>query len=178
MRHHRIIDFKQQLHAIPFILQLLLGSESTRRVQYVIHGHRDLLRDLLHEGDLFLLIGPLLEASKSHRPETALRRCERNHTKGLDAVLAQHGHQFWETGFGRHILNQTGDLVFPGQSPGRFVDGQFKTGADCGGLRGHQEPQTHDIARGLVQDHVHVIERDDLGESLSEILKQLVHVAV
>ncbi len=108
---------------ISFVLQLLLGRLSARRVQHIVHGNRDLLRHLLHEVDLCLLIGSPLIAPKSHRPETTLRRCERNHTEGLDAVLAQHGHQLRKALLLRHIVHGQRLLGFPHQSPGRFIDG-------------------------------------------------------
>jgi len=38
--------------------------------------------------------------------------------------------------------------------------------------------QAHELARGIVQDEVDVIERDDARESLGEIVKELVQAAV
>ena len=71
-----------------------------------------------------------------------------------------------------------GCWVFHTNPPGDSSIGQLQTRADRAGYCGHQEPQAHDIARGLMQDYVDVIERDDLREPLSEITKQLFQVAV
>ena len=38
--------------------------------------------------------------------------------------------------------------------------------------------QAHDLTRGIMQDDVDVIERDDGRESLGKIMKQLVQVPV
>ena len=66
--HHRVVDFQQKLHAVPFVLQLLLGRLGARSVQHIVHGNSDLVRHLLHEVDLCLLIDSSLIAPKSHCP--------------------------------------------------------------------------------------------------------------
>ena len=38
--------------------------------------------------------------------------------------------------------------------------------------------QAHDLARGVMQDQIDVIERNEARESLGEIMKQLAQVAV
>ena len=64
-----------------------------------------------------------------------------------------------------------GCWVFHTNPPGDSSTGSLQTRADRAGLRSHQEPQAHDVARGLMQDHVDVIERDDVREPLGEITK-------
>ena len=81
MRDDSIIHFQQQLHAVSFVFQLPLGGLSALGMQRVVHGNRDLVCYLLHKMDLCLLIGPPLQAAKSHRAEATLRRRERNHTE-------------------------------------------------------------------------------------------------
>jgi hypothetical protein len=38
--------------------------------------------------------------------------------------------------------------------------------------------QAHDVVRGIMQDQIDVIERDDARESLAEIMKQVAQVSV
>ena len=147
-------------------------------MQHVIHGDRDLLRDFLHEGELCFLIDSPLQTPESHRAQTSQRRGQGNHAKRLDAILAQHWHQFRETIFSRHVLHHQGLLSLPHQPSRRFINGQFETRSDSAGYRHREDMQAHDLARGVMQDQIDVIERNEARESLGEIMKQLAQVAV
>jgi hypothetical protein len=111
-------------------------------------------------------------------PRAALRRRQGDDTKRLHTILTQHGHQFWETAFFHEVVHRQRLLRFPDQPPRRLINGQFKPRTDRAGLRTHQKPQAHDVPYGLVQHHVDVIKRDDIRETLGEIMKELAQVAM
>ena len=178
MGNHGVVDFQQKSHVVPFVCQLLLGRLGALVVQHVVHGDRHLVRHLLHEVELCFLIGSPLQAPESHRAQTSQRRGKRNRTEGLHAILTQQWYQLGEAAFLHDVVNHQGLLGFPHNSPWGFINRQFQPWANSTGYRHRQDVQAHDLARGIMQDQIDVIERNDARKSLGEIMKQLAQVAV
>ena len=147
----KIVDFEQDLQAVPLKGELLLVSLSGFKVESVVNGDSDLRGNALHEFDFGVAHAMRNIAAETDSTEAMLRGGERNTGEGMDTFGLQALHEFWVARFLGSIQGDEGKLIFPDPAGGNVVDGCF-----AGGFRfarlvvSFKDVQTHGVRGGIV----------------------------
>ena len=176
--NHGVVHFQQHAQPVALPRQLPLVGLRALEIQRVVHRDGHLPRHLLQERDFALgcVCGVL-------RPKliTPSRRC----------AVVSGSEQTDLTPFSRSVCSSAGNgvsfsissrmkgcCVSQTQPEGVSPTGNSVPGRVFAGHFGFEDVQAHDVARGIVQDQVQVIEFHDAMQPLREFVEQLAEVAV
>jgi hypothetical protein len=177
-RDDGIVHLEQNAQPVALLRQLPLVGLRAFDVQRVVHRDGHLPRHLLQERDFPLGMSVRRAPAEAQHAQPALRRRERHRTGRPHAVLAQNLEQQREARFLLDVIQNKGLLRFPDPSRRRFTEGEFGPRANFAGFFGFEDVQPHDVARGVMQGQIEVIELHHAMQPLGEFMEQLPEVAV
>jgi hypothetical protein len=173
-----VVDFEQQAQTIAVARELLLVDLGPFEIERVVHGQGHLAGNLLHEIDFGR--GRSGKAQPCRRPgsEAVLGGGERHQAKGADLLAPQHFHDAGEGSLGGDVVDDDGLLGFKDAAGGSVLHGRFGAGPDAGGLLGFEDVDAHDLAPGIVQDEIQIIEMGDAVQSSGQVVEEFGQAAV
>ena len=176
--NHGVIYFEQHAQAVALPRQLPLVGLRALEIQRVVHGDGDLPRHLLQERDFALGVLVRRASPETHDAQPALRRGQRQRANRFHAVLAHDLQQRREWRFLFQVIQDERLLRFPDPAGRRLADLEFGPEAGVPGHFGFEDVQAHDVARGIVQDQVQVLEVHHAVQPLRQFVEQLAEIAV
>ena len=128
VRDDCIIHFEQHAEPVAFVGQLLAIALRAFVIECIVHGDRDLPRNLQHKIDFFLAISAFFATAERQRSELPLGGGQRQHAQGADAVDLENLAQFRKA-FPRHRDPSLAEAAaFRTRGPLELnFDGQFET---------------------------------------------------
>ncbi len=178
VRDDRVVHLEKQPEPIALARELELRRLHTLVVQDVVHGDGDLLRHLLHEGQIAVPIFVFLQAAKSHRAQPPEGRRQRDGAKRLHAVVPQSRDDRREPMLERDVIDDERQLRLPYEAAGGVIDRELRAGFEGRVHRRDEQLQPHHVSGGIVKHEVDVVERDDAREAMGEIAKEFVQVTM